>query len=86
LVLINFDSKKIFGLVCNRPDGIYTSMKEGWRFKLHHLQWQDTVPWLSTVYFSYIQYYYCKASWNNTHAIGDLNNSMIKKIMECNNQ
>jgi hypothetical protein len=29
LVLINFDSKKIFGLVCNRPDGIYTSMKEG---------------------------------------------------------
>jgi hypothetical protein len=86
LVLITFDNEKIFGLVWHRPDGIYNSLKEGWRCKLHHLQWQDTIPWLSTEDFSHFTHYNCKVSWNNSDTIGDLNNSMIKKRMESNNQ
>jgi len=73
LVLITFDSEKNFGLVWPRPDGIYNSLKEGGRFKLHHLQWQETVPWLSIVDFRHFTHYNCKVSRNNTDAIGDLN-------------
>ena len=69
-----------------RHDGIYNSLKEGGRFKLHHLQWQDTVPWLSIAGFHHFTHYNCKVSRNNTDATGDLNNSMIKKRMENNNQ